>query len=663
MDVRCRQCGTEYELDDARVALSGTTVKCSTCAHVFKVMPSGMTRDASGGVPRAPSTTPPTTPSQPPMQVANVTTPVMGTLSAPPPAPAASGEWMVRKQNGEVFRFRELTTLQKWIVERKVVRDDEISRTGKSWKKLGEIAELTSFFQVVEAADAAQRAVTASMMPQVHLTATPTGTFQAYPMQPGQPPPTLVEPAPPERPITLAAPLSSQRGEAEPANVLDGDDPVLSWQRRRRMTMAAAVVAAAVVAAVIFGVVLDKQSTFLRGRDTDGPARAATEQALRNGDVASITAARSLLSRTKSAAVPGFDARLAAEDGRARLLAAEFAEEAIALSIEGAGAASPARNQADVRLAEAKALITAVRAQQPDSVDANLAAATIALARGDSATLTSETNAGREHAALLSPKARADVDDELRLLLSLAELSTVGKDDVAGAAALLDKLARFDDVRARAGRAQLALVAVRTARTQALLSTEATRSVDQGAAEKARAALAALPEGDVRRSAGEALLTALTTLSPPPEAPKDPPPQDTPPPKDLDKPGETPTPVVDESFDALMSRGDKALSAGRSSSAYDAFKKATAKEPNNARAWLKLGWAALDSGKKGEAPRAFDKALSISPQLHEARFGLAEALRFAGRTDEAIAAYKRYLQDDPSGKDANIARNAIKQLE
>ena len=61
----------------------------------------------------------------------------------------------MRQASGNVFTFRELTTLQKWIVERKVTRDDEISLTGESWKRLGNIAELASFFQVV---DEAQRA-------------------------------------------------------------------------------------------------------------------------------------------------------------------------------------------------------------------------------------------------------------------------------------------------------------------------------------------------------------------------------------------------------------------------------------------------------------------------------------------------------------------------
>ena len=47
---------------------------------------------------------------------------------------------------------------RRWIVERKVSRDDQISRSGETWKPLGEIAELSSFFQVVDAATAAEGA-------------------------------------------------------------------------------------------------------------------------------------------------------------------------------------------------------------------------------------------------------------------------------------------------------------------------------------------------------------------------------------------------------------------------------------------------------------------------------------------------------------------------
>lgn len=113
MDVRCDKCDTEYEFDDDKVTPQGVNVKCTSCGHVFRV--------------------------------AQVTP-----LRKEPQAISGQGEWMIRQRAGNVFRFKELTTLQKWIVERKVARDDEISKTGQTWKRLGNIAELATFFQVVE---------------------------------------------------------------------------------------------------------------------------------------------------------------------------------------------------------------------------------------------------------------------------------------------------------------------------------------------------------------------------------------------------------------------------------------------------------------------------------------------------------------------------------
>lgn len=135
MDVGCPQCQTEYELDDDRVGEDGVTVKCTSCGHVFRVKKKQLvvTLPARGG--EAPNT--PLGPSA-----------SFGDL---PPA-TANREWKVRQATGNVFTCRDLTILQKWIIEGKVVRDDEISLTGETWKRLGNIPELASFFQIVEEA-------------------------------------------------------------------------------------------------------------------------------------------------------------------------------------------------------------------------------------------------------------------------------------------------------------------------------------------------------------------------------------------------------------------------------------------------------------------------------------------------------------------------------
>jgi predicted Zn finger-like uncharacterized protein len=149
MDVACPQCRTEYEFEDARIPDDGLTVKCTQCSHVFRMK-----------------------------------------KKVPVPTEPSAGddqgrEWRLRQPSGNVFNFRHLTTLQKWIVERKVQKQDEISLTGESWKRLGDIAELASFFQVVD--DAARAAAPPPPPPP-----------------PSEPPPPLRKAAdtlPPEAPI------------------------------------------------------------------------------------------------------------------------------------------------------------------------------------------------------------------------------------------------------------------------------------------------------------------------------------------------------------------------------------------------------------------------------------------------------------------------------
>lgn len=112
MDVSCPRCQTEYDFDEARIPDDGITVKCTQCGHVFRVKR------------RAPAELPP---------------------------PPIAREWKIRRRStGTTSTCRELTSLQQWIVEGKVMRDDEISLTGDTWKRLGDIPELASFFQVVE---------------------------------------------------------------------------------------------------------------------------------------------------------------------------------------------------------------------------------------------------------------------------------------------------------------------------------------------------------------------------------------------------------------------------------------------------------------------------------------------------------------------------------
>ena len=128
MDVRCDRCETEYELDDDSVTEAGASVQCTTCGHTFVVGPDGVT-------------------------IAQIVpTPPGGLADLGPQA----ADWLLATEDGQTHRFRDLTTLQKWVVERKATREDRVSQRGGPWLPLGEVDELAPFFAVVDQADRAR---------------------------------------------------------------------------------------------------------------------------------------------------------------------------------------------------------------------------------------------------------------------------------------------------------------------------------------------------------------------------------------------------------------------------------------------------------------------------------------------------------------------------
>ncbi len=204
MDVRCERCKTEYEFDDARITEVGVTVKCTTCEHVFRVKKKALV------------VTVPVKPGE-----------VDASTVGPPPL-AGRREWRLRKADGRVAIFKELTTLQKWIIERRALREDEISLTGETWKRLGEIAELEPFFAVVAQA---QRTRTLEVqlarvdpVSAVHhvspeLLAELAALAPPQKISPPPPPPEAIAPPPPTPVADAEVVASRPTTPAEPAQM------------------------------------------------------------------------------------------------------------------------------------------------------------------------------------------------------------------------------------------------------------------------------------------------------------------------------------------------------------------------------------------------------------------------------------------------------------
>jgi predicted Zn finger-like uncharacterized protein len=122
MDIVCPQCKTEYEFDERHVTPTGVSVQCTNCGFTFKVRRREVVEIDADGQGRANE-----------------------------PDPATAHPWMIRTTGGDLLNFRELATLQQWIIDRRVSPQDQISRTGDQWKLLGEIPELATFFSAAQA--------------------------------------------------------------------------------------------------------------------------------------------------------------------------------------------------------------------------------------------------------------------------------------------------------------------------------------------------------------------------------------------------------------------------------------------------------------------------------------------------------------------------------
>ena len=103
MNVLCERCQTEYEFDDALVSERGTTVKCTSCGHQFRIF-------------------------------------------RPKTSSSSPERWEVFTSDGRELVFTSMRDLQRGIARGQVGRSDTLKRGTLPARPVAEIAELEMFF-------------------------------------------------------------------------------------------------------------------------------------------------------------------------------------------------------------------------------------------------------------------------------------------------------------------------------------------------------------------------------------------------------------------------------------------------------------------------------------------------------------------------------------
>jgi predicted Zn finger-like uncharacterized protein len=109
-----------------------------------------------------------------------------------------------------------------------------------------------------------------------------------------------------------------------------------------------------------------------------------------------------------------------------------------------------------------------------------------------------------------------------------------------------------------------------------------------------------------------------------------------------------------------VSRGDQLFSKGDHEGASKAYKAAIALRPSGSEANAGLGFALLNGGHARESLPYFDRASSSG--YAEANIGLGDAYRKLGQPSSAKEAYQAYLDRLPTGARADYARSALDKL-
>lgn len=123
----------------------------------------------------------------------------------------------------------------------------------------------------------------------------------------------------------------------------------------------------------------------------------------------------------------------------------------------------------------------------------------------------------------------------------------------------------------------------------------------------------------------------------------------------------TPKPTASRRVDH-MKAAEAARGRGKYADAATSYAEALAADPKNFRAALQLGWMNVELGRNPAGIAAFNKALALRSSSAEAHYGLGLAYQARGQVQQAITHYERVVELDPDGRDTREVKAILRQL-
>jgi predicted Zn finger-like uncharacterized protein len=668
MDVRCEKCLTVYDFDEAQVGPLGVTVKCTQCGNLFKVKRrETQEHPVMSAAQRQPAFIPPrdvTAPSRPPPSMSaqrpNVS---QSHPSVSQSQPIDPNQWLVKLQlTGEVFKIYDLKMLKEWILERKLTREDLISKEGNVWKPLGGVPELGAIFRQAESQRISQPMPTPQPeeVPLSLATTAPMDRDEKSspdtmgPSQMGMRPNTFNEPAfTAEREVTNPKPKLTPAALSIPPIVdeLADLEEELPTQKSRAPMVVAILLLLVIGGLGAVAVTRPDLIKSLMGQKAPKSPK-GYEQARAKFLMDSDEELRQSVALFQQAhGADEQNALVLAGLAEAQATRASYLrEDARALDAQGAAvavAAQTLRKEAQGLLDDAKREASDALALSPDAPEVNRAMADFLRIDGAPAA---------EVERYLSRALAKTPNDAEAVFVGGALAWRENKPDEA-----MPKLLQANQLsQASAGKQPLLRAELQIARI----------AIAQNKKDDARAALNAVLQANPQHDRAKALLATLDVAPAldagvhapdaavaaaqlkPLKLPSD---GTAPPPSDAEP--------VKGDYNSLVAQAEKLSEHGRADQARKLYERALAMRPSGVEAITGLGYCDLDKERFLAAVDRFKQALQVAPDYGDALIGLAESYQVRGDRPQAINYYRRYLRAQPNGPKAAMAQKNIRDLD